>query len=209
MALVAHLVESREAPLPNEPLRRLSVDEYHELIRLGFFDANSHVELLDGYIVNKMSKNPPHRSTKRRVFRWLAANCPPGCFAASEDPITLPRSEPEPDAMLVRGPESSFEQRHPRADEILLVVEVASTSLDRDQRWKAEIYARAGIPHYWIVNIPERAIEIFSLPIDGRYTSLQRLSGPETLEVPVGKFRLPVSVLDFLGPQPEYGPQPE
>ncbi len=111
--------------------------------------------------------------------------------------------------MLVRGPESSFEQRHPRADEILLVVEVASTSLDRDQRWKAEIYARAGIPHYWIVNIPERAIEIFSLPIDGRYTSLQRLSGPETLEVPVGKFRLPVSVLDFLGPQPEYGPQPE
>jgi Uma2 family endonuclease len=99
----------------------------------------------------------------------------------SQDPITLADSEPEPDLAVVRGQVRHYQSRHPLASDIGLVVEVADSSVDRDRIWKREIYARAGLPVYWLINLQEKTVEVYSRPVEGNYLD-HRIVGPtETL----------------------------
>lgn len=148
--------------LPYQPMR-VSVERYHDMIARGFFAENERFELLNGVIVEKMTKNPPHASVTRKCVQLLTRLVPPSWSVFSQDPITLTTSEPEPDVTIVKGEAEDFVTRHPRAEDILLVIEVADCSLVTD-RFKAGIYAAAQIGHYWIVNIPERVIEVYSAP---------------------------------------------
>src|SRR5262249_34402061 len=115
-------------------LRRFSVSEYHHMIASGVFDEDEPLELLEGYVVVKMPRNPPHDGTsqglQKRVFRLL----PSGWDLRVQSAITLSDSEPEPDLVVVRGDETHYKHRHPGPADIGLIVEVADSSLDRDRQ---------------------------------------------------------------------------
>jgi hypothetical protein len=143
---------------------RFSVARYQKMIEAGILTTDDKVELLENYLVLKMTRNPRHDSAVQRMLRPLLAALPPGWDIRIQSCVTLPDSQPEPDFAVVRGCADDYENRHPAPADAGLVIEVADSSLLRDQRDKTRIYARGGIPFYWIVNLVDRRIEVYSLP---------------------------------------------
>jgi Uma2 family endonuclease len=144
--------------------RRFSVAEYHRLIELGILTEDDNLELLEGYLVHKMSRNPPHDAALQKgTKRWLRF-LPPGWDLRVQSAVTLTDSEPEPDFAVVRGDENVYLTRHPTAADIGLVVEVSDSTLPGDRDDKGRIYAGAGIACYWIVNLVDRQIEVYTAP---------------------------------------------
>jgi len=152
------------APMPEEPIWQLSVSQYHQMIRSGILTDDDPVELLEGLLVTKMPKNPPHRLANELARDALALLIPAGWHINMQEPITTEDSEPEPDLAIVRGQRREYRDRHPGAGEVPVVIEVADATLLRDRKMKKRLYARAGIPVYWIINLPEKQIEIYSSP---------------------------------------------
>ncbi|HEU4753780.1 MAG TPA: Uma2 family endonuclease, partial [Armatimonadota bacterium] len=122
------------------------------------------VELLEGWLILKMSKSPLHSAVADLLRLALEAAVPAGFFVRTQEPVTTADSEPEPDGVVIRGDRRDFLTRHPGPGEIALVVEVADTSLRRDHSLKLRVYARAGIPTYWIVNLVDRRVEVYTAP---------------------------------------------
>jgi Uma2 family endonuclease len=135
------------------------------MVRLGILSDDDPVELLEGWLVYKMPKNPPHRVTTKLTLNALEAIISGDWYVDTQEPITLTDSEPEPDVVIVRGNTRNYLDRHPGAEDIALVIEVSDTTLERDRTSKKRLYARAGIPVYWIINLPEQQIEVYSEPV--------------------------------------------
>jgi Uma2 family endonuclease len=153
------------AAIPNDLIWRLSIEQYHAIIQAGILTDDDSVELLEGWLVFKMPKNPPPRVTTRLVRTALENILPAGWYVDSQEPITLSNSEPEPDIVVVRGDTRQYLDRHPGAEDIALIIEVSDTTLQRDRTVKKRIYARAGISIYWIVNLVEEQVEVYSQPL--------------------------------------------
>jgi Uma2 family endonuclease len=150
--------------VPRDFIWRLSVEQYHQMIDQEILTDADAVELLEGWLVQKMPKKPAHRLVTRRTRKALEKLLPTGWFVDCQEPVTLLDSEPEPDLSVVRGDEETFITRHPLAHEIGLLVEVSDTTLRRDQGVKKRVYARARVPLYWIINIPKRRVEVYGEP---------------------------------------------
>lgn len=144
--------------------RRFSVPEYHKLIEIGVLTENDRLELLEGYLVNKMSRNPPHDAAIQLLQDALLGLLPAGWRLRIQSAITLADSEPEPDLAVVRGNARTYTQRHPGPADAGIVIEVSESTLDGDRIDKGRIYARAGIAVYWIVNLVERQVEVYTQP---------------------------------------------
>ena len=154
------------APLPSPglPPEPISVADYHRLIRSGILTEEDKVELLEGRIVPKMARNPPHDSAIQKFNRKLPRVLPPTNWEIRiQCAVTLEDSEPEPDAAVVRPSPDDYAQQHPGPAEIGMLAEVANSSLPED-RDKARIYARARILCYWIINVIDRQIEVYTDP---------------------------------------------
>jgi len=149
---------------PIGPLRTFTVDEYHRMIQTGVLGEDDPVELLEGWIVYKMPRKPPHDGVISLVDRSVRALLHAGWHVRIQSAVTTQDSEPEPDLAVVFGDERTHLSRHPTSQDVGLVVEVADTSLDRDRNDKGPIYARAGIAHYWIVNLIQMQVEVYSDP---------------------------------------------
>lgn len=149
---------------PREPLLQLSVAQYHEMVERGILTEDDPVELLEGWLITKMPKNPPHAVATDLVSDKLNEVKPAGWSIRTQDPITTEDSEPEPDVVLVRGSRRDYSQRHPGPSDLALVVEVADFTLERDRTIKKRAYARARIVEYWIVNLVERTVEVHREP---------------------------------------------
>jgi Uma2 family endonuclease len=145
-------------------LWRLSVKQYHAMARAGSLDEDDPVELLEGLLVDKLTKKPPHTYTSQQTRLALEGIIPPDWFINSQEPITLDTSEPEPDVTIVRGDRRDYLKRHPGPQDVALVVEVADATIKRDRGTKKRIYARAGIPVYWVINLLEQRIEVYTNP---------------------------------------------
>jgi Uma2 family endonuclease len=152
-----------DAPPPFS-VRQFTVDEYHKLIDAGFFAENESFELLDGWIVPKMTRKPRHDVCIDLLQEVFGRELPAGWRPRIQSAITLAKSEPEPDCAIVRGAARDYLDHHPRPGDIALVIEVADDSLRRDRR-KAAIYARDKLPRYWLINLMDRVIEDHSAPI--------------------------------------------
>jgi Uma2 family endonuclease len=146
------------------PVGRLSVEKYHEMIRQGILTENDRMELLDGILVRKMTINPPHRLATQLIREVLAGVLPEGWHIQTQSPTTLVTSEPEPDGMVVRGTLRDYGNRHPSPSDLALIIEVADATLQFDRTFKKALYAQAGIAVYWIVNLIDRQIEVYSEP---------------------------------------------
>ena len=144
--------------------RRFSVAEYHKLIDIGLLTENDNLELIEGYLVLKMSRNPPHDSCIHLALRMLLRCLPPDWSVRIQSAITLSDSEPEPDLAIVRGEERTYAARHPFPADVGLVIEVADSTLLGDRADKGRIYAGAGIAVYWIINLIDRQVEVYSSP---------------------------------------------
>ncbi|MEO6810157.1 MAG: Uma2 family endonuclease [Isosphaeraceae bacterium] len=151
--------------VPPVPVRRFTVDEYHRMIQTGILGPNDRVELLEGWIVPKMPRKPPHDAIVSLILnRVLAPRLPDGWFARGQSAITTADSEPKPDLAVVRGAERDYLTRHPEPADMALVIEVSDTTLASDRSLKVRLYASAAIPVYWIVNLVDLRIEVFTNP---------------------------------------------
>ncbi len=183
-------IKSQPLAVPTEPVWRLTVEQYHQMIRSGILDSDDAIELLEGWLIQKMPKNPQHRAATKLTRNALEAIAPDGWYVDSQEPITLDDSEPEPDIVVVRGDTRDYLDRHPGARDLSLVVEVADSTLERDRTLKQRLYGRAGIPVYWIVNLVERQLEVYSQPVElpsgPLYQQRQYYSLSDAVEVAIG-----------------------
>jgi len=175
---------------PGEPIYRMSVAQYHAALSAGVFTDGDPIELLEGLLVEKRSKNPPHVIALGNVMDAIAGLVPEGWSLRMQDPITLADGEPEPDLVVVRGARRDYLARHPGPADVALVVEVSDTTLDRDRGIKLRSYARAGLAVYWVVNLVDRCVEVYSSPDADASTPTYRTRVTralgDTIEVVVG-----------------------
>jgi Uma2 family endonuclease len=165
-------VASSLAPWVPSDLYRMTVDEYERIG--GMLNDPDKVELIDGYVVWKMSKNPPHVATVKRTYETLDALLPAGWTWQKEDPVRIPDfNEPEPDVAILRGSDDDYTDRIPEPSDAALVVEVADSTLERDRGRKYLAYSFGGIPIYWIVNLVDSHVEVYSDPAPDGYRSRQ------------------------------------
>jgi len=167
------------------PVHPLTVDDYHRMIEAGVFGEDDRVELLEGVLVEMRPISPEHaRVVARLTVHFAAAMVAGTAIARVQSPLTRrdDRSEPEPDLLVVA---TEPVVGHPET--ALLAVEVAVTSHAVDRLQKARVYARAGIPEYWVVDVPGQTIEVRSEPTPDGYV-LTRTARPgdvvEALAVP-------------------------
>lgn len=164
MSLAAPHPLPPRAAYTDELIFRLTVDQYHELIRAGKLTDEDPVELVEGILLYKIARNTPHSTATRLCRRAIEILLPDGWFYDSQEPITLPDGEPEPDGIIVRGRIEDYTDRHPAPADIALVIEVADSSLPRDMGIKLRSYARAKVSNYWVIDVDNRVALAMSDP---------------------------------------------
>ncbi|MCB1191300.1 MAG: Uma2 family endonuclease [Leptospiraceae bacterium] len=142
----------------------LNTEQYHVLCQQ--FPELEKTELIEGHIVKKMTISPEHSYLLESVIDILKNLISKKYFIRIQQPLSLLNSEPEPDVAIVYGNKSNYRENHPQT--AILVVEVAISSLEID-REKAEIYAMADIPEYWIINGKDKRLEVYLRPYNGEY----------------------------------------
>jgi Uma2 family endonuclease len=145
------------------PLARLSVETYEAMIASGAFNKNDRFELIEGTLVAKMTKRPSHSTGSELCGEAIRRSLPAGWHVRIEKPVRMPArdSMPEPDISVARGAIRDYEDHDPGPDDVALVVEISHTTLRAD-RVLASTYCGGGIPVYWLVNIPERHLEVYT-----------------------------------------------
>ena len=179
---------TQTAEIASETIWRLSVSQYHAMLQAGIIDEDTQIELLEGILVAKMAKNPPHRISTKLIRQALENITPEGWYVDSQEPITLANSEPEPDVVIIRGKTTDYRDRHPAASDVVLVIEVSDATLERDRTIKQRIYARAGIAIYWILNLRDRQLEVYTQLLnqaeaDPKYQQCQIFKEAESVSV--------------------------
>jgi Uma2 family endonuclease len=165
------------------PPFRMSIEKYEKLIDSGVFTKRDKLQLIDGILVAKVTQNPPHSVADLLCNKALTRVIPAGWHLRPDKPVRLPPDgEPEPDQCVVRGAERDYSEQHPSAADVGLVVEVGDTSLDAD-RAMARVYGASGVPIYWIVNLREYLIEVYTEPTSDGYGSKREYKPGE--DVPV------------------------
>ena len=150
-------------------------------------DDPDKVELIDGFLVKKMAKNPPHIATVKRIYKSLDGLLPTGWTWQKEDPVRIPNfDEPEPDFAVLRGSDDDYNGRIPEHSDVALVVEVAESTLERDRGRKQMTYANGGIAVYWIVNLIDSQVEVYSDPAADGYLSRQDFKPGQDVPVMIG-----------------------
>jgi Uma2 family endonuclease len=165
-------------------LYRLTLEQYEAMVAAGIFTGRERVHLINGYLVEKMTQKPPHAVADELCGEALRPILPAGWSLRSGKPVRIPgwASEPEPDRSVVRGGIRDYAGQHPGPADIALIIEVAKSSLD-DGRAMAGIYGRAGIPFYWIINLIDGQVEVYSNPGPSGYASVVVLAPPHVLSV--------------------------
>jgi Uma2 family endonuclease len=197
-------------PFPSSVMHRITVDEYERIILAGALKDPDKVELVNGYMVDKMAKSPQHGYSTRKAIDKLGALFGPGWTWRSEQPVRIPDyDEPEPDVAIVRGSTEDYEYRIPGPDDIGLLAEVSLSSLNQDRGEKCAAYARGRIPIYWIINLVDRQVEAYADPgPDGYGPSKIYMEGQSVPVVVGGQLLGEIAVSDIL-PRAPVRPQAE
>ena len=156
------------------PRHRFTVDDFARLGEAGIFAEDDRVELIDGEIRDMTPIGPPHAWIVNRLFRKLVLHLADRAWVSAQNPLRLDRhTEPQPDLVIARGGGDDYAERHPEAGDVLLVIEVADSSLRYDRAEKMPRYARAGIPETWLVDVAGRTVTVCTVPGAGGYASEQ------------------------------------
>ena len=167
-------------------LRNFDLDEYHRLIEIDFFTVDDRVELLEGLLVKMSPIRVPHANTVDRLAEIFFERIGKRARIRVQQPVTLSNMESEPEPDIVLAQRKTYDENHPNAGEILLLVEVSDSTLAKDRGLKARIYASESVQEYWIVNLVDRLLEIYQNPQiladgQGTYLSKQTLYGTKSV----------------------------
>jgi Uma2 family endonuclease len=158
------------------PTRKLfNVHEYHQMGEAGILSARDRVELINGEILIKPMMGPPHCASVDRVSLAMHRESDNHYIVRTQGAVRLDQwSEPEPDVVLLRPKDDFYASKHPVPSDILLIVKVADSSLRFDAGPKARLYAKTGIPEYWIVDIPNDCLRVYSDVLHGAYHTVRQ-----------------------------------
>ncbi|HEV8683316.1 MAG TPA: Uma2 family endonuclease [Actinomycetota bacterium] len=168
---------------------RFTVEDYHRMAEAGILGEDDRVELIEGEIVEMPPIGSPHGGTVKALIHLFSKRVGDRALVAAQDPVRLSDfSEPQPDLMLLRRRPDFYRDAHPTPADVLLLVEVADTSAAYDRSVKVPLYAHAGIPEYWLVDLERGVVEVHRSPAGDRYG--------EVLELAAGARVAPVSLAD-------------
>ncbi len=183
-------------PPYSPPLMRMNCDRYHAMIKHGFLTEDDPVELINGYLVTKMSIGPNHSSVRTRLERLLYRHFNDEWIIRGQEPITIHEySEPEPDIVVAKHRDDFYADRHPQPEDILLVIEVADTSLAYDRGAKIPLYAACGIVESWLVDLAQHEVTVYRQPAGAAYAQSQVYRAGDMLPLPGGQSTLAVDEL--------------
>ncbi|MDH3604318.1 MAG: Uma2 family endonuclease [Candidatus Tectomicrobia bacterium] len=150
--------------------RLFTVAEYEQMVQAGIFREDDRLELIDGEIFARSPIGSRHAACVRRLQRLLAQILGDQALVDTQNPVVLnDASEPLPDVVVLQNRSDLYAARHPRPDDILLVVEVADTSLSYDQDVKIPAYARSDIPEVWVVDLNSASVHVYRTPTTTGY----------------------------------------
>ena len=176
---------------------RVTVRDFHRMAEAGILSAQDRVELIEGEIIDMTPIGPRHADVVDRLAARLIRMLPPQYLVRIQNPLTLgDASEPQPDVAIVV--DRSYATAHPGAGDTRLVVEVSDATLDYDRDVKLPLYARAGIPEVWIVNLQASQLEIFRVPGEGRYREVLH-PGPDERVSPLAVPAIALKPSDLFG----------
>ncbi|CAN5399358.1 Uma2 family endonuclease [soil metagenome] len=192
--------------VPPFPVKTFSLEEFHKCIDDGMFVNEDKVELIYGFMYQYGAITPRYCTVRRNLRECFYEHAiDPSEFhvsGAGSITIAVNQSEPEPDLMIVRGPGDVYTNRHPYPEDVHIVFEASDETLDFDRTIRLEMYAQAGIPEYWIANIIDDRLEVYTRPEAGeapRYESVKHYMPYETVEVALpGKQPFNLAVSDIL-----------
>lgn len=145
--------------------RKFTIEEYHQLVDLGFFTENDRIELIRGEIVEMAPKRTPHSVCNSLLWKQLYNSIAEQAEIRVQEPIVLPsNSEPEPDLVIAKHKDDNYLSAHPTATDVILVIEISDSTLKYDRETKLSLYAEARINYYWIVNLVDRNLEVYTNP---------------------------------------------
>lgn len=145
--------------------KRFTLDEYNRLAELNFFNEDDRVELVRGEIIQMIAKGTPHSVCGTRLNREITKLIGDRATARTQEPLQLPpNSAPEPDYAIVQNREDDYLASHPNSEDVMVVIEISDSSLSYDQEIKLKLYAESGIQNYWIFNLRESILEVYSDP---------------------------------------------
>ncbi|CAC5345661.1 MULTISPECIES: Uma2 family endonuclease [Planktothrix] len=160
-------------------VKKFTIEDYHRLTELGFFQEDDRVELIRGEMIEMAAKGMLHATVNRRLARELANIIGHGATLQGQDPIILSNySEPEPDVVILKNKEDDYLSSHPHTEDIVLLIEISDSSLDYDQTTKLSVYAENNITDYWIFNLVDFCLECYSEPYQksqGEFGYLRKL----------------------------------
>ena len=155
------------------PRRRLSVDEYHRLGAAGVLHEDERIELIEGEMIEMAPIGSRHLAKVNRLSRMLGREVGDEATVSTQNPLSLPpEDEPVPDIALLKVRADDYEAAIPTAQDVLLVIEVADTTLPYDRDVKIPLYARCGILEVWLVNVQSQALSIYLDPGPKGYRTL-------------------------------------
>jgi Uma2 family endonuclease len=190
------------SPLPPPAVvYRLTVDQYDRMLEQGVVAEDEAVELVGGILVKKMPKNSRYAAITGWLGERLAGMVPAGWHVRKEDPVRIPDyDEPEPDLAVARGAFLDYLGRHPGPGDVALIVivEVAESSLATDRRDKRTAYEKAGVSQYWIVNLIDRQVEVYAISANGYSQPLILRAGDQVPVVVDGQQVGQVAVSDLI-----------
>lgn len=164
--------------------RLLTVAEYHKMAEVGILDEDDRVELINGEIIEMSPIGKLHVNRVNRITSIFKKLPDEKAILSVQNPVSIaPYSEPEPDISLLEFRADFYEEDLPKAENVLLVIEVADTSLGYDREVKKPLFANAGIPELWIVNIEDEQIEVYKTPQNGDYVAQRVFKRGETIQL--------------------------
>ncbi|MDX2273553.1 MAG: Uma2 family endonuclease [Cyanobacteriota bacterium] len=175
-----------------------SIEGYHRMIENGLLTHDDRVELLEGIVSNMSPKGVSHVIIGRWIAERFRERLGERFYLITQDPITLTEqgSEPEPDITIARGSMFDYTEHHPYPEDILLVIEVADSSIEIDKKIKMPIYAKARIQDYWVVDIKAKEITTYRQPLEDSYQQVQVAKGRDIL-VPLALPEITFQVKDL------------
>ena len=159
---------------------KFTTDDYHRMAEAGILDEDDRVELLDGEIIPMAPMGNRHAACIDRLTRWLVQQLGDRAIVRVQNPISLgDYSEPEPDVSLLRPRDDFYAtgERHPGPEDVLLVIEVADSTIELDRRVKLPLYARHGITEVWLLDLVRNAVEVCRQPGSEGYRQVDRVVG--------------------------------
>jgi Uma2 family endonuclease len=154
----------------------ITVREYLRMGETGVLDPDARIELIEGELFDMPPIGPPHSSRVNRLIRLFSQAVGDAAIVSAQNPLVLgDLSAPQPDVALLRWREDFYEEAHPGPEDILVLVEVADSTLAHDRDRKLPLYARFAVPEVWLVDVAGSHLDVYRKPEEGAYTTRFRV----------------------------------